>query len=198
MNTFFENVYDVLFAPRTAFERIASERPISQAVLVFFLSVLLPVIPMCFTISAKTHFAAAFVIGIQLIASLVMWILGAAVWGLLAEFFGGTGQSSSLFAALGFAHLPRLLLVPGMMVVSIMPPAIKTILEVVLIAGVFLWSLVLDAAAIRESYSLSGAKAALVLFTPMLFVVILMIFMVIAAGTMLMQLPFPFENVLIE
>jgi hypothetical protein len=196
MNTLFENVYDVLFAPRAALKRIAAKPPITQAALVFLLSVLIPVIPMYFTMGANTHFAAGFFIIIQLSVSFLMWFMGAAVWGLMAEFLGGTGRSSSLFAALGFAHIPRIFLVPGIMVVSIMPPAVKQILEVILFVGVLIWSLILDITAIRESYTLSGAKSSLVLLMPMLLMLLIMTIAAIAAGTMLMHLPFSVENAL--
>ncbi|MCE5285931.1 MAG: YIP1 family protein [Pelosinus sp.] len=199
MNTIFENLYDVLFVPRKALRRIADERPFGQAVLVFLLSVLLPVIPLYFTMrGVSMHFAAGIIAGAELIGSLVMWFLSAAVWGLLAEFFGGNGRSSSLFAALGFAHVPRIFLVPGLMAVGLMPSAVKGIFEVALIAGVSIWSVILDVAAIRETYALSGAKAALVLLMPLLIVLIFIVLAVITAATMMIELPFSMQNVLME
>lgn len=188
----FDNVYDVLFEPRAAFRRMTAERPLGQAVLVFLISVLVPAVPMYFTMD----FAAGFVMGLEVIGGLLLWFLGAAVWGLVAELFGGHGQSSSLFTALGFAHIPRVFLVPGLMAASLLPSAVKPVLEVVLICGVLFWSMLLDIAAIRETYALSGAKAVLVLIMPLLFVLVIMIMAAIAAGTMMTYLPFSLNKVL--
>lgn len=199
MNTLFENVYDIIFAPRIALRRIQEMRPIGQAVLVFLLSILVPSIPMYFTMPLPlAHFAGSLIVGGQLIVSLAMWFMGAAVWGLIAEFLGGTGRSSSLFTALGFTHIPRILLIPGLMAASFLPPVLMQIAEVLLIAVISLWSLVLDIAAIRETYALSGAKSALVFLAPLLIVLLFAIVAAISIGSMMTELPFSFDNVLVE
>jgi hypothetical protein len=194
MTTIFENVYDVIFQPRTAFRRLAADRPFRQAGMVFFLSVLIPAAPLYFTM----NFAAGLIMGLQLIGGLLVWFFSAAVWGLAAEFFGGVGRSSSLFLALGFTHMPRILLVPGLVVASIMPSAIKTVWEVLLVAGVFFWTLLLDIIAIRETYALSGAKAALVVILPLLIMLIILIIAAISTGIIMAEMPFSLGNVLVE
>jgi hypothetical protein len=50
-----------------------------------------------------------------------MWFVGAAVLQLIAEFFGGRGSGLGLFAAIGFAHLPLIFMVPLAVAAMLLP-----------------------------------------------------------------------------
>lgn len=180
--TIYDNVYDVIFHPYTAMERIARECQIGQAVIVALFGMLIPMGAVA--LGPKTGYGASFVnvlAVLELVGSLLLWVLGASLWSFLAEVFGGQGRVLGLFTALGFAHLSRIFLVPLWVLAALMPEGLKTLLMGGSGLAVLLWSLLLNLAAIRGSHGLSMARAALVMLTPavcFLFVILLLLMVV--------------------
>jgi hypothetical protein len=167
MSNLYETLYDVLFQPRKAMREIAVDRKVGQAVLVFLVSVLIPVWALYFGLKAAgIPKVVHIIIAVQLLGSLVMWVAGTALWHLIAEFFGGRGTAVGLFTALGFAHIPRILLVPLWVLAALLPVGVRPLIMAVTGLGVMLWTLALDVEAIRGAHDISGAKAVLVLLTP--------------------------------
>ncbi len=168
----YDNVYDVIFHPYTAMERIAGERQLGQAMVVALFSILIPI--WAVVLGIKNSQLAAFVnfgVVLQVMGSVALWVMGAALWGFAAELFGGQGTLMGLFSALGFAHLARVFIVPLWVLAALMPEGIKTLLMGTTAMTVFFWTLLLDVAAIRGAYGVSKAKAFLVLMAPMLVMV---------------------------
>lgn len=186
----YDNVYDVLFQPRTAMRRIAESRTIGQAFVVFLVSALIPTWAVYFGLEAAgIPKAIDIIILVQVLGSLIIWLVGAAVWHMIAEFLGGKGTALGLLAALGFAHFPRIFIVPLWVVAAIMPPGLKPFLMALAGLVVMFWTLALDVAAIREAHGISGAKAVLVLLTPMLAVVVLAVVIVSLVSTVIARWP---------
>ena len=126
---------------------------------------------------------------LKILGSIAMWIIGAAIWHLIAEFFGGRGTAVGLFAALGFAHAPRMFIVPLWALIAVMPESSRTLLMTISVLAVMLWSLSLDLVAIKEVHQLSGAKAVLVMITPLLVVGVLCVIGFTFIGSSLMHMP---------
>jgi len=174
MGNLFEMLYDVLFQPAIAMKNIAQQKNVGQALVVFSLSVFIPILALYFGL--KTNGMSSMVnvmIVFKILGSIVLWIIGAAIWHLIAEFFGGQGTAVGLFTALGFAHAPRIFIVLLWALIAVMPASSKPLLMTISVLVIMLWSLSLDVVAIKEVHQLSASKAVLVLITPMLVVAIL-------------------------
>jgi hypothetical protein len=169
MGNLFEVLYDVLFQPRIAMQTIVVKRNIGQAIVVFLLSILIPIWAMYFGLqSAGMANMIQLIIGCKVLGSIAMWIMATAVWHLIAEFFGGKGTALGLFSTLGFAHFPHVLIVPLWVFAALMPASVKTIIMVVSVLGILFWSCFLTIMGIKEVYQFSTAKAVLVIVTPVL------------------------------
>ena len=174
MGNLLEILYDVLFEPAIGMKNIAERKNVGQALIVFSLSVLLPILALYFGLKANGMSSMISVmIVFKILGSIVLWIFGAAIWHLIAEFFGGQGTAVGLFTALGFAHAPRIFIVPLWAIIAVMPASSKPLLMTISVLLIMLWSLSLDVVAIKEVYQLSTSKAVLVVITPMLAITIL-------------------------
>lgn len=190
MESLFDILYDILFQPITGMKNIGARKNLGQAFAVFLLSILVPIWALYFGLKATDLSTMIQVmIALKILGSIVMWVMGAALWHLVAEFFGGQGSAIGLFAALGFAHLPRIFIVPIWALITVMPPSSKTLLMTIGVLAVLVWSLSLDVVAIKEVHQLSTPKAVLVLITPLLVVGILGVIGFTLIGSSLMQMP---------
>lgn len=190
MGSLFEILYDILFQPAIGMKTIAQRKNVGQALIVFFLSILIPIWALYFGFKATGMLTMIHVmIVLKIFASIVMWIVGAAILHLAAEFFGGQGTAVGLFTALGFAHVPRLFIVPLWALIAVMPASSKTLLMTISVLAVMVWSLSLDVVAIKEVHQLSAAKAVLVMMMPMLVVGILCIIGFTFIGSSLTHMP---------
>lgn len=181
---FLETLYDVLFNPVAAMRHIAEEKAIGQALAAFLLSVLLPAVTGYLVLKTT---GMAKMLNVMLLAhtlgSLMVWFIGAAVIHLIAECFGGRGTALGLLAAMGFAHVPRILAVPLGMLALAVPGGGTAVLLAVTVLIVVGWTLFLNVAAIKGAHGFGGAKAVLVLLTPFLALGAAIVAMVIFIGT---------------
>lgn len=174
MANLFDNLYDVLFEPQMGMKNIGETKPVLQALSVFLGSLLVPMYALHFS-SKTTEFLAMIdlLMMIKFIGALLLWIVSAGIWQLVAEFLGGRGTAAGLFSTLGFTHIPYIFSVPLWALITLMPAASKATL--ICLASIFLigWSLHLKIVAIKEVHELTMAKAVLVIFSPILFMGIL-------------------------
>lgn len=171
MGSIWDILYDLLFEPRSAMTKIAEQKNAGQAVIVALLGILLPILAVGFGIKNTGMATMIYVMaGIKIVVSILLWMIGSAIWHLIAEFFGGKGTAVGLFAALGFAHLPRIFIVPLWALIALMPQSSQTVLMVIAMLTILSWSLALDVVAIKEVHQLSTAKAILVMLMPMLLI----------------------------
>lgn len=169
MGQFLETLYDVIFSPRTAMRSIADRRLAGQAIAAFLLSMFIPMVAGYFVLKAAgfAKMISVFFI-MQTLGSLFMWFVGAAVLSLIAELYGGRGNALGLFAAMGFAHIPRIFAVPIWVVSLLLPSGASAVVFAISGVLVLVWTLMLDVLAIQGAHGLNGAKATLVLITPVL------------------------------
>lgn len=190
MGSLVEILYDILFQPAIGMKTIAERKNVGQAVVVFLLSILIPIWALYFGLKTTGMSAMIHVmIVLKIFGSIVMWIVGSAIWHLIAEFFGGQGTAVGLFTALGFAHAPRMFIVPLWALIAVMPASSKTMLMAISVLAVMLWSLSLDVVAIKEVHQLPTSKAVLVIITPLLVVGILCVIGFSFIGSSLMHMP---------
>ena len=190
MGTIWDILYDVVFAPSSAMKKIAEAKNAGQAVFVALVSILVPIIAFSFSIKEMSMATMIHImIGIKIVASFFIWLIGAAIWHLVAEFLGGKGTAIGLFAALGFAHLPRIFIVPLWALIAVMPEGSKTIFMVIAVLLILCWSLTLDVTAIKEVHQLSTAKASIVLMMPMLVMGLLCLITFVLISSSLIQMP---------
>lgn len=178
-----ETVYDVLFRPGEVMGRIADERLTGQALIVFAISAVIPAGGLYFGLRAAGMAKLLdMAILLHALGSLVVWFVGAAVLHLIAEFYGGEGSAAGLFAAMGFAQLPRIFAAPLWAVTMVLPKGTAGAFLAISTIVLFVWMLALDIAAIRGAYNMGGARAALVLVTPFLALAAVLAVVVIFAG----------------
>ena len=190
MGNFFEALYDVLFQPNIAMRNAAEGRKMGQALAVVLLSSLLPIWAVYFGLkTAGMQQAVSIIVVMHIIGSLAMWIVGSAVWHLIAELLGGKGTAAGLFTALGFAHLPRIFIVPLWVLAALMPAGIRPLIMTVTGFAIAFWVLYLDVAALRGSHELSGTRAVLVMLAPAVAVAAAVIILFATAGTAFMRMP---------
>jgi hypothetical protein len=166
---FLETLYDVLFQPQTAMRRLAAARPVRQALVTFLLSALVPALGMY--VDVRTMGLAniiLIIVPLQILGSVLLWFISAAVLHLLAELSGGHGSAVGLFTTLGFAHLPRIFITPLWVLASLLPDSIRLVFFAIFFTGVIVWTLTLDVWAIRGTYNCGSAKAVAILAAPLL------------------------------
>lgn len=190
MGNFFEALYDVLFQPSTAMRSIAGGKKIGQALVVVLLSSLLPLWAVYFGLkTVGMHQAISVIMALQVLGSLAMWVVGSAVWHLIAELLGGKGTSVGLFTALGFAHLPRIFIVPLWVFAALMPVGIRPLVMTVTGLAIAFWVLYLDVTALRGAHDISGTKAVLVMLVPAAAAAAAVIILFVFAGSAFMKIP---------
>ena len=183
-------LYDLVFEPRNAMRAIAEQKNAGQAVVIALISIVIPILAVSFGLKDKSLAAVVPVmIGIKIVASLLVWMIGAALWSLIAEFFGGKGTAIGLFAGLGFAHLPRIFIVPLWALSALMPESSQTLLMVISVLLILFWSVNLDVIAIKEIHQLSTAKAILVMMMPMLMLGLLCFIAFVFISSSLINMP---------
>jgi len=190
MGSLFEILYDILFQPSIGMKNVAERKNVGQSLIAFLLSILIPIWALNLGLKATGMLTMIhMMIILKILGSVVMWIMGAAIWHLVAELFGGRGTAVGLFAALGFAHVPRILIVPLWALITVMPASSKTLLMTIVVLAILLWSLYLDVVAIKEVHQLSTSKAVLVMITPLLVVGILCVIGFTFIGSSLTHMP---------
>lgn len=191
MGSFLETVYDVLFNPKEAMKMIAEKKLTGQALVMFFIGMLVPVWAIYAGMRDTTGVPAiVFLFILQSAGSLLFWVVSAAVLTFVAELFGGRGTAVGLFAALGFSHLPRVAVMPLWVIASLLPAGIQGAAFGAIGVIIVIWTLLLHVAALRGAHGLSGIKAVLVLAAPLLALIGTIAVLMIFAGSALIHLPF--------
>jgi hypothetical protein len=171
---FLEMMYDVLFRPAEAMREIGGGGKLKQSLAAFLLSLFVPLWIMHVGLAAAGM--AGFIpvlVAIQTAGSVVVWFTGAALLALTAEVFGGRGSAAGLFAAMGFAQIPRLFLVPLWVFAVLLPYGIRPLALAGTAFLIFIWTLYLDVLALKGTYHISGSKAILVMLFPVIAIMLL-------------------------
>lgn len=184
MGNFLETIYDLMMKPKVAFEEIIATKSVLQAFQVVFASTILSTLAIyAGTVEGSTKW---FIVILQILSSVFVWGLSAAIWHLFAELLGASGSVKKLLTAIGFVYFIQILVVPIYLIASFAPDigvaliAIATILFTI-------WSIVLEIFAISKVYSVSGVKATFILFLPVIIIFCLIISVVIVASSFFMS-----------
>ena len=157
-------LYDVLFSPRAALRVVVEQRLTKQALWVFFFSVLLS--GSAFLIGTEEAGALGRLLFFVYVAwSFLMWVGGSALMHLVAEWYGGNGRATDMFATLGFVQLPRIIALPLLVTASFLPPAICDAASATVFTTIFFWVLILHITALEAVYDFTAKRAFAVLFT---------------------------------
>lgn len=184
MGNFLETIYDVIFQPQKAMRSIAERRLAGQALFLFFVSMLM-IPPWNFRNAIGGALSlpapeAAFVI--ELLGCFILWFFAASVLSIIAEICGGRGSAVGLFAALGFACLPRIVVMPLWALVAFLPERYRAAALGIIGTIVLVWIFLLSIEAVRASHGLSFGRAVLVLSLPVLALAGIVIGLVFFAG----------------
>lgn len=191
MGSFLETVYDVLFNPKQAMRYIAEKKLIGQALAMFSIGMLVPVWAIYAGVKGTSGVSVLGLLFIvHVIGSLVLWVFSAAVLSFIAELAGGRGTAVGLFSALGFSHLPKIVVTPLWVIAALLPIGVQATAFGLVGMITVIWMLVLHVAALQGAFALSGVRAVLVLSAPLLVSIGAIVAIIIFAGSALMQLPF--------
>ncbi|MDU2066749.1 MAG: YIP1 family protein [Sporomusaceae bacterium] len=169
MQSTWEILYDVIFQPREAFRSFQFGAPIALALLIVILAATAPslLFAKMLTESPEGYFFSFFLFHETLFTFLI-WIIGTGLYHLIAELSGGKGKVTALFAALGMAHLPRLVLLPCSVLSYLLSGTLLTLWNMAVAIGIAIWTVYLLYCALISVYQLTRAKAILLLLSPML------------------------------
>ncbi|MEG6586212.1 Yip1 family protein [Dendrosporobacter sp. 1207_IL3150] len=190
MGTILDDIYDVIFSPRTALREIAARRELLSACIVFLLSVFIPMwaVFLGLQMGEKSN-SLGFIMVFQVIGSIAVWVVGTAIWHLCAELLGGRGSAVGLMTALGFSHFPRIFIVPLWVLATLMPAGISPFFIGISGFIILVWTLSLEVLAISGAYDISRTKAVIVFLAPVLLVIAAVVGLIFMAGSALIQLP---------
>lgn len=183
MGNLLETIYDLLVSPRTAFEEILQTKTIWQAFWIVLFSNALIILAF-FSGSMELGFKI-FLLGLQVVSSVLVWGVSTAIWHLLAELLGARGSVRELLVAVGFVSFIQILMIPVYLIANVMLEGSETLLAIAGIA-LMIWSSVLEIFAIQSVYHISGAKAVLIFLLPVLIAIGLAVVTVVLAGSMIM------------
>jgi hypothetical protein len=202
LNQFIDDFYDVLFKPAKGFARVAAERTIWHGLVVYMVVSLVSSLTAIATANAGGYAGdaggflspeamamlfrsspALSLVSIIVFSPLLLF-LWSAVLNFSAELLGGQGRGLRLGAAIGYAQLPYILVVP------ISLAARYLAVDIVGLAGfvAFVWSIVLKITAIRQVHSFSTRRAALAYFLPALVLIGALIIFILFLAAFLMPL----------
>jgi len=184
MSSILEILYDMLARPKEAFQVIASYGKLSKAFQIVLFSTVLSSLA-AYANVFEGSFKGAMLLA-QIVCSILMWGISVAVWHLLAELLGGRGSVKTLLTAIGFTYFLQLLIVPIYLIASFLP-AVGFLLIMIATLVFAVWSIVLGILAICEVYQLSGGKATLVYFLPLLIFMGIFIVMIFTASAFFMS-----------
>lgn len=177
-----EMVYGVLVQPVVTFRYLGQARPLGRTLGVWLLALtfsavvsfslirgemaaLLPEVP---AVQAPVMGNLFWLYGVgYLVLSLGWWLVVSALYGLLGELLGGVANGTGVLTCLALAGLPGAL-GPALQLLS--RAASVRFAEGPLLAGVFLWTAVLQVLALRESLQVDTGRAFVIWVAPFLVV----------------------------
>ena len=176
MRNFLELLYEVMVRPQAAMRIIAAWKPVKQSAAVFIISLVIAALLLRAGLqSAGAEKFGGLIVGCYVLFCLGTWTLGAAVFNLIAEFWGGQANGLGLFAALGFTHWPRIFMAPVWALAVFLPSAARPWIWILGGSLISIWSIVLTVTALRAAHGLTVGRAVLTLLTPLLFLIALLL-----------------------
>lgn len=189
----YELIYGVLFHPAATFRYLGEEKPLARVTGIWLLAHVFSVAVSLSMLRGGlvTEFSRSFGISTERVGSLlwlhglavvvcsfVVWFVTASLYAMLAELWYTAGNGAGVLASLGLASVP-----------GAFGPALQFIGQVTgvefitkpLVVGVFLWTVVLQIIALRESLRIETTRAVAVWVTPVAVTVAAGLLMIILA-----------------
>jgi hypothetical protein len=189
-SSIFDDLYDVIFQPFAAMNRIAVNRQLSHSFLVALISICIPVVASMLGVSGRTnlHFVGVIVL-LAVVTGFILWAGGAAVWNLIAELLGGRGSAYGLFCALGYAFVPAAAFVPCWVLAAVMPAPVTGLLLGIALLAAWAWTILLIIAAVKGAHGISTSRSILVLLVPALIGVVILFMFGTFLSAEILQIP---------
>lgn len=202
---FLEIVYGVLFEPVKTMKGVAEVPPLAAALaavtILSLLGTLMGLLTFSRVLSQSLDAAGGMLQGaralvpvgavIGLAFSYIKWFGHSAVLHLVSDLLGGRGGARGLFAAVGLAGLPHILLVPFQFLGYWYGLGKLAVTVLLLLAGLaaWIWSSIILVIGIREVHLLSTGRSVLVFVIPFLAMFMLLILSVTALAVMFSAFP---------
>ncbi len=201
---FLEVVYGVLFEPVKTMQKVAQKPPLLTTLLVVTLLSLLSATTgfLTFTrafgggsgandIFPPIHLLVPIGVVAGFVFSYVKWFGGSAILHLIADLLGGRGRVKGVFAAVGLAGLPHILLVPFQLLgyrYGLQSLPVSALLFLVGLT-VWVWSSIILIIGLRETHHFSTGRAVTVFIIPYLTLLLLLILLLIPITVLISSFP---------
>jgi hypothetical protein len=168
--TYLDRVYDTLFHPITAFQKMDSDSNSNQLLFEGLLTIIgvSAIAPILHLITHGGDFGSlAYEIPIQAVMGIVMWLFIAFLFSMIAYAFTERSNFRKLLILSAYATLPWLFLAPLTLVktaLGVTGDVIHTLIGLV----IWIWTVLLFALALMKTYQLSADRVIIILLVPIL------------------------------
>ena len=158
----FETVYGILFHPVETFRNVFSDKPYKFPLGVVLFSALF------LTMLGNDAFGVGF-LGVffsKAVGLIVYWLFYAFFIDLMARMFNIKGRYSKLLTLMSFSFIPWMFLAPLKLLKGF--SEWTSVIAVLLLLGVWLWTIALQMLAVSETYEIPRKNAIIILLIPYL------------------------------
>lgn len=184
MGNTLELLYDLITKPKEALQQIHQTGSLRRAAEIVVLSTMCSSLIACSQVGIGG--GKSLLLLMQIIGTLLVWAIAAAIWHIIAEMLGGQGKVKRLLTTTGFIYFLQILVVPFYLISAILPAGGFFL---IMLSGfiIFVWTCVLNIFAIAEVYQLSGGKAVLIYLMPWIVFIMITIVLMFAIGGVIMS-----------
>lgn len=156
----FETIYGILFHPVETFKNAYTEKPYKFPLCIVLFSALF------LTILGEDDLGIGFfsVYSAKIAGIAFYWIFFSFFVDLLARMFNIAGKYSKLLTLMSYSFMPWIFLAPLKLLKNFSAPT--EVLSMILLLGVWFWTIALQMLAISETYSIPRKNAIIILFIP--------------------------------
>jgi hypothetical protein len=161
---FFENIYQVIFAPKEFFEKEEQTTSIRLALCtIIFITIFAQVSKAILNSELTNYFFIFSLIG-SIIGAILIWFLSALFFEYIAKIFNQDGKMENLLCLFAYAQVPIIFFAPLNLIKNLgdVGYILATNIEVLL----YLWIICLYAFALRATYKLTLSRSFMLIFLP--------------------------------
>ncbi len=181
MTNLIEEIGGVIVSPQETMEKISEKDELKGAFIIVLLTGILGGINTIVIYYSVIYYAMMpeippilWIVGFT-IANILLWILFAGIYRIIALILGGKGTYSKVLQLYGYAFVPALLVFPLSTITFLLAgPMISTIVD--LIGAV--WYIIMYTIAISVAERISTIKALIVVLTPIILLVVIVMILV--------------------
>lgn len=187
-------IYGVLFDPAQTFKKVAARPPLWQTVTIYaLLNLLVGLMGIFINIRTMEYAipglmtpviqgAMPFIAFGGFIWRFIKWFIYSALLHLIADFYSGKGNARGVFIVYGLATIPAAFIIPFQVLTlgANFDSMLFSLLFHLLSLIFYLWSVILLIVGIREVHQITTGKAVAVVFTPLMVIILIIIFAIIS------------------